>query len=136
MPSHTKKIVVIIFTECRVSPQKTFKFFRKDCFIFSKTIFEFKISFLLKFGQKYFFYTALTALKQFCENWQACNLFTIWLRMLTSFLNAVDKQLILKFINSFLKFCPVFPKIPKVFFVSLFKKSFNEQIVLYKIAYF
>ena len=35
--------------------------------------------------------------KQFYENYRACNFYSIWLRMLVSFLNARDVQLDLKF---------------------------------------
>ena len=35
----------------------------------------------------------------FCKNSRACNFFAIWLRMLISFLNEVDIQLILEFKN-------------------------------------
>ena len=47
--------------------------------------------------------------KQFCENCWACNFFSIWLRMLISFLNDVDDiQLILDFKNCFGKYHSMF----------------------------
>ena len=54
--------------------------------------------------------------KKFGKNWWACNFFAIWLRMLISFLNEVDKQLILEFKYWFRKYHLVFPKNPYCFF--------------------
>jgi hypothetical protein len=48
--------------------------------------------------------------KVFWKHWRVCNFFAIWLRMLISFLNDLDIQLILESKLSFEKNYPVCPK--------------------------
>ena len=72
--------------------------------------------------------------KQFYENLRASNFFGLWLRMLISFLNDVNIQLILKFKHSFGKYHSVCLKILKVLFlfISFLLKIKKKQFMLIK----
>ena len=65
-----------------------------------------------KYLKKIFLEQGAFSDKQFCENCRACNFFAIWLRIIFSFLNDVDIQLILEYKISFGKYHPVCPKNP------------------------